>query len=275
MAETLAILYASASLQNGLINKLNNIVQLFDIGKAEIIVNPEFPISACLKGKQKNLLTVIIGWGRKGKPSWETILPSQKHLRSIRQLFAIDLYEREGVDGRVLGKPMMNAGKYWSERMRQYKQNLFFEGYFLHPFTPYGLKKVKAPKIDDSSPSSMSLFVFEPGEPAEVGIVRMIFDLFVGHDYNFSEIANLLNAQEVNAPKNCRAWNPRPIKTILKSPLYIGANKFRGFIKYDVFPAIIEKPVYFEAQAKISQMSIFAGNESFRQRTQRDNTYGY
>ena len=275
MAETLAILYASASLQNGLINKLNNIVQLFDIGKAEIIVNPEFPISACLKGKQKNLLTVIIGWGRKGKPSWETILPSQKHLRSIRQLFAIDLYEREGFDGRVLGKPMMNAGKYWSERMRQYKQNLFFEGYFLHPFTPYGLKKVKAPKIDDSSPSSMSLFVFEPGEPAEVEIVRMIFDLFVGHDYNLSKIANLLNAKEVNAPKNCKAWNPRPIKTILKSPFYIGANKFRGFIKYDVFPSIIEKPVYFEAQAKISQMTIIAGSESFRQRTQRDNTYGY
>ena len=133
MAETLAILYASAPLQNGLIYKLNNIMQLFNIGKVEIIVNPEFPINAFLNGKQKNLLTVIIGWGRKGKPSWETILPGQKHLRSIRQLFAIDLYEREGFDGRVLGKPMMNAGEYWSKRMKQFKQNLFLRVTFCIP----------------------------------------------------------------------------------------------------------------------------------------------
>jgi len=262
MSDLFAILYtpgSSEATKKGLIHKLNNIIEQLDIGKANIKVNPRAPINDYLAGQSKDLLSVVIGWGLQAKPSWKTILPEPKCFGSVRQLIAIDLFERKGVDGRVLERPLINAGKYWSRRMQVNNQNLFCEGNFLQASIPYGLKRVKVFGIDNNTNFSMPLFAFEPGEPSEIEIVRMIFDLFVNHDYNRSEICNLLNAQEVKAPQNSKVWNPRTIKTILASPFYIGANKYREFIQFDVFTPIIEKSVYFEAQAKISQMSIVSG----------------
>ena len=268
MAEDIAILYApgvSLQIRNSLICKLNNVLEQLNIGKPEIFVNPEFPIDILMDIKKKKLLTMVIGWGLKDRPSWEKIIPEPKHFGSIRQLFAIDLFERKGFDGRTLVRPMMNAGKYWSQKMQQHRRNLFFSDYFLHPSAPYGLKKVQVPNADnDYHPPNMPLFIYKPGEPAEVEIVRMIFELFVGHDYNFSKICNLLNSREVSAPKKSKVWHPRTIKTILKCPLYIGANKFHDFLKYDVFQSIIAKPVFFEAQAKISQMDIISCKSKLR-----------
>lgn len=263
MSDLFAILYAPDSREStieSLAQKFSNIIERLNIGIANIEVNPKFPINVHWEDNSSSLLTVVIGWGLKIKPSWKIILSELKGLESVRQLIAIDLFERTGFDGRVLEKPMVNAGKYWSKRMQQHRRNLFFEDYLLMSSIPYGLKKVEVSNTVKNNSSSIPQFASEPGEPSEVEIVKMIFDLFVGHDYNLSEICNLLNAQEVSAPKNCNVWNPRTIKTILRCPLYIGANKFREFIKFDVFPSIIEQSVYFEAQAKISQMGIIAGS---------------
>jgi len=93
--------------------------------------------------------------------------------------------------------------------------------------------------------------ILKPGESSEIEIVKLIFDLFVNHDYNRTQICNLLNAQRVNAPNKSDLWNPSKILTILKSPMYIGANQYRESIIYNVFPPIIEKSVFFEAQARI------------------------
>ena len=267
MSDLFAILYAPGSGENtkkSLAQKLSNIIDQFNIGKTNIKVNPKFPINVYWEGNSDSLLTVVIGWGLKAKPSWKTILPELKDFGSVRQLIAIDLFERKGLDERLLEEPMVNAGRYWSKKMQQYKQNLFFEDYFLMSSVPYGLKKVKVSNTEKNDYSPIPRFASEPGEPSEVEIVKLIFDLFVGHDYNLSEICNLLNAQEIKAPKNSKVWSPRSIKTTLKCPLYIGANKFREFIKFDVFTSIIEQSVYFEAQAKISQMSILAGSMNFK-----------
>lgn len=147
----------------------------------------------------KELLTVIIGWGLKEKPSWETIIPRPKSLDSVRQLIAIDLFERKGLDGRVLEKPLINAGKFWSRRMQLNNQTLFLEGNFLQASTPYDLKRVELVCAGNNTKSPIPLFAFEPGDSSEVEIIRMIFELFVDHDHNRSEICNLLNAQEVKA----------------------------------------------------------------------------
>jgi len=104
---------------------------------------------------------------------------------------AIDLFEREGIDGRVLEKPQLNAGKYWGRRMQLNNNSLFLEDNYLQASTPYGLKRAKVQPKNDSDNSNVRSVTFEPGEPAEIEIVRMIFELFVNHEHNRTEICNL------------------------------------------------------------------------------------
>jgi len=258
MSDTVAILYAPGSKiekEEWLLRKFRNAIDGFNIGKAKILVNPKMPIINFWEDKTDGLTTLIIGWGLISNPNWEMLIPEPVLFRSIRQLIAIDLYEREGLDGRILERPRAEAGKFLSQKMKQNNYNLFFKGYFLQATTPYGLKKVLVSGIDIEDSSSNSLFTFEPGECSEVGIIRTIFDLFVTHDYNRTEICTLLNTQEVKPPKRSNVWNTRIITTILESPFYVGANQYKGFIKYDIFPPIVEKSIYFEAQAKLSQIN--------------------
>lgn len=267
MSDLFAILYTPGSgkaTKEGLINKFKNIIDQLNIGKVKIKVNPKSPINVYLADKSNELLTVVIGWGLREKPSWKTIIPDSKYLESVRQLVAIDLLERKGSDGRVLDTLMITTEKYRNRNTNRNKQDLFFEGHFLQTSIPYGLKRVQVFDLKENNPSSVPLFAFEPGEPSEVEIVRMIFDLFVNHNYNRSEICNLLNAQEIDAPKNCKAWNQKKIKSILACPLYIGANQYLEFIKFDVFKPIIKKSVYFESQALLSKMDIVIRNVTFR-----------
>ena len=263
MIDTFAILYApgvNKEKESRLIQKLNNIVERLNIGEVNIRINPELPIDQYWENEPNNLITLIIGWGLCAKPSWEILIPEMQYFESARQFIAIDLFERKGLDGRLLEKPMISAGKYWSQKIKQNNQNLFFDGYFLQANVPYGLRKVQLSDSERENHSSVPLFAFEPGEPSEVEIVRMIFELFVSHDYNRTEICTLLNAQEVKSPLKNGIWNARTIKTMLKSPLYIGANQYCGYIKHDVFPQVIEKAIFYEAQAKISLMDLSVGN---------------
>jgi hypothetical protein len=263
MIDTFAILYAPSvnkEKENRLIQKLINIVENLNIGEVNIQINPELPIYEYWENKPNNLITLIIGWGLCANPSWEILIPEMQYLEPVRQFIAIDLFERKRFDGRLLEKPMINAGKYLRQKIKRNNQDLFFDGYFLQANVPYGIRKVQVNYAERENQSSMPLFAFEPGEPSEVEIVRMIFELFVGHDYNRTEICTLLNAQEVEAPKKSGVWNAGAIKTILESPLYIGANQYRGYIKQDVFTPIIEKYIFYEAQAKMSQMDLSVGN---------------
>jgi hypothetical protein len=86
-----------------------------------------------------------------------------------------------------------------------------------------------------------------------VEIVRLIFELFVIHDYTLTDVCNLLNSQGVKPPLKNNTWKTSVVRTILESEIYIGANEFSGCVKQDVFPPFIDKAVFFEAQAKISR----------------------
>lgn len=253
MSDLLAILHtpdSRESTKSALLNKFKCIIAHLNIGKVDIKVNPRLPVNNHLEGKSKELMTVIIGWGLRTRPTWETIIPEPKNLESVRQFIAIDLFERKGIDGRILKKPLINAGIFQGKRMQLNNLTHFLEGNCFQTSTPYGLKKVEVFGYDNNQDST-TLCTFELGESSEIEIVRMIFELFVDHEHNRAEICNLLNAQQVNAPKDFKAWTPGLVKSILKCPFYIGANKYREFIKYDVFTPIIEKTVYFAAQARI------------------------
>jgi hypothetical protein len=257
MTDTIAVLYSPGSESektDWLLRKFSYVIKSLNFRKATIQVNPKMPILSYRNNENNGLNTLILGWGLISKPNWEILIPETALFRSIRQLMAIDLYEREGIDGRILEKPTAKAGQFFSQKIIQNNRNLFFEGCFLQATIPYGLKKVMVDSSDIENGCSNPMFAFEPGDSSEVEIIRTIFDLFVTHDYNRTEICGLLNAQEVRPPKRCNIWNTRTITTILESPFYIGANQYKGFIKYDVFPPIVGKTIYFEAQAKLSQI---------------------
>lgn len=262
MTDTFAILYAPGSpkdRERRLVQKLKAILDRFDIGNTRIEINPDLPISRFPQNRLKNLLTLIIGWGLPSLPSWELIVPEKQFLNSLRQFIAIDLFERNGLDGRPLKIPKMNAGNYQSKYIKQNNRRLFFDDSFLQAKVPYGMRKVPVRNAFQNEEETIPIFTFEPGDTSEIEIVRMIFDLYVSHDYTRTEICTLLNSQEVKAPQKNGIWNAGTIKTILKSPFYIGANRYRKFIKHDVFTPIIEKYIFYEAQAKISQMDLSVG----------------
>ncbi len=255
MPKLLAILHSpgsSKSLEERLLKKFTCKIEQLNVGIPEITVNSSPNFDGCFLSAPNSSLTIIIGWGLISEPSWEAIFSRIHQMGPLRQLMAIDLFEREGVDGRVLEKPLLNAGGYWTRRMRLNNKSLFLEDNFLQAATPYGLKRVITQPNEASDSSGVRSVTFEPGEPAEIEIVRMIFDLFVNHAHNRAEICNLLNAQQVKAPNKNKAWNQKIIKSILECPFYIGANRYREFIKHDVFMPIVEKSIYYEAQARIS-----------------------
>ncbi len=263
MTNTYAILYAPGSpkdREKRLIQKLKTIIDRFGIQDVQIKINPDLPIRRCPQNNRSNLLTLIVGWGLPSLPAWERIVPESDFLESVRQFIAIDLFERSRLDGNSLKAPKMNAGSHLSQNIKRNNRNLFFDGFFLQAKVPYGMRKVQVKNVFQDKEMNNPVFTFEPGDPSEVEIVRMIFELYVSHDYNRTEICALLNAQEIRGPQKNGTWNAGNIKTILKSPFYIGANQYRGFVKYDVFTPIIEKYIFYEAQSKISQTDLSVGN---------------
>ena len=115
------------------------------------------------------------------------------------------------------------------------------------------MRRVPIKKSKQKNRSSRLRYVLEPGDPEKVEIVRLIFELFVIHDYTLTDVCNLLNSQGVKPPLKSNTWKTSVVRTILESEIYIGANEFSGCVKHGVFPSFIDKSIFFEAQAKISR----------------------
>ena len=252
MLDNLAIIYAPGVKDKQiqvLKKKLLFFLESLGFEETSIWINPVILDKENEKTDRWN--TLIIGWGLPSKPDWNGWIKKNRILKNVRQFWAIDLFERQGIDGRILNKPIINAGKYWSKKNRQRKQQLFLKGYFIMAIVPYGMKRV--PKIEKTktSQSSNLLYVLDFGEPEKVEIVRLIFNMFVYQNYKRTKIANLLNAQNVTPPNNAHIWNTKNVSMIIENPVYIGANQYSGSIRYNVFPSVLNKSTFFEAQARI------------------------
>ncbi|MFC1535262.1 recombinase family protein, partial [Thermodesulfobacteriota bacterium] len=158
---------------------------------------------------------------------------------------------RFGVDGRFLDKPRIGAGKYWGRKVQEGRMKHFLKGYYVQPMPPYGMKRVRKKSSDEKFSRYRSRYILIPGDSEEVQIVRLIFDLFVNHYYNRTDISNLLNAQGAKPPGRKTIWKSNAVSAILKDPVYIGANQHQETIRYNVFPSVLDKFLFFEAQAKI------------------------
>jgi hypothetical protein len=193
--------------------------------------------------------TLVVGWGMTGTPRWNVFFENELRDIAVRQFLGLDLYERISSKGTALAIPRFSAGQFWGRKIKRGTLERFLDGHIVQPKVFYGLKRVEARKARRGG--GLLPFTIELGNPDEIAIVRFIFDQFVNHNLSRTQICNMLNAQEIAPPGISKAWGHQNIGTILANDLYIGANRFKKCVKYDVFPAVIDKSLFFMAQAKL------------------------
>lgn len=194
--------------------------------------------------------SLAVGWGLKEPPRWEGLFGKGFLDIPCRQLIALDLYERTRSNGLPLLHPRLNAGKYHGRRIQQGTMERFLSGIVVQVGTIYGLKWVK--RQGDKNGRRRAGFTIVPGDPEEMAIVRFIFDQFVNQQLSRTQISNLLNAQCVTPPGKRRAWGHTNIGTILSNESYIGASRYRDCVKYDLFAPIVDKSLFYRAQARLN-----------------------
>ena len=233
--------------------KFSYYLEAYGLSKARIRINPKLPI--CKNEDVQDVNMLVIGWGLPSEPTWEILLCRQNIGKFGQEFIGVDLFERHGFDGRSLKKPQINAGEYWSRKVQENCFRLFLKGYYLKSLVPYGIHRVTK-KRSQKPYLRRSHCVLRPGDPEHIEIIRLIFDFFVNHDYSSAEISNLLIAESIQPPDKNGKWSSRVVKSILEEIVYIGANEYRGTIRYDIFPPVIDKSIFFEAQAKIMREPI-------------------
>lgn len=252
MQNTLAIVHAPGVKENQkrlLVNKLQRFMESMGQENSLIRLNPK--LSDIKNFDSFEWRTLVVGWGHPSRPEWYRWIQENNFVENAQEIFAIDLFERRRADGRVLPEPRVNAGQYWSTKISQGHYRLFIEGYYLKAMDPYGMKRIPKRGSGNMSNQGRLHYVLAPGDPEAIEIVRLIFNMYVYDDYKRTEISNLLNSQGVAPPGRSSIWNVKSVRTLLEDPVYIGANRYSGSIRYDVFPALIDKPTYYSAQAKI------------------------
>lgn len=259
MLKTISILHAVGSNDSQLeilVKKLGCILERMNFYPHDIIVNASPSIEINKTRGNDIPSTLIIGWGLIEKPCWNKWAYEIKTSQVIKLFIAIDLYERYGVNGRVL--IIQNVkGNYWRHNSWQTKCKLFLNDCYISCIAPYGMKRI--PKsIYKNGFALPDRYKLVPGSPQEIEILSLIFQLFVNHGYTMTEISNLLNAQGIKAPNKSKIWSGKKIKSLVTSAIYIGSNQYGACIKHNVFPALVDRSTFFAAQAKIYRKGAIA-----------------
>ena len=134
-----------------------------------------------------------------------------------------------------------------AERVRLGLERKVKEGYAIVAANPsYGYEKEVGNKIQEII-----------NEEAEV--VKRIFNMYLHEDYNFNQIATVLNA--MNTPtKKGKKWRIKTIKELLTNPNYIGKVRYstedmsRYFEAEGKHEPIIDENIFYEVQEKISKV---------------------
>jgi hypothetical protein len=239
-----------------LIKKLKCFTEVIELYPNVIRVNAS-PLKDIAIIEKKNISSaLIIGWGLAEKPRWTKWSYKIKTSKVIKLFIALDLYEWDDINGRVLTAQNLKGKKFLLKKSWQSRCKLFLRGYYVCNFAPYGMKRIpKDHSNNERKPFTPHVLV--PGSPQEIEIVRLIFHLFVNYNYSITEISNLLNSQGIEAPKKSKIWNSKKIKSLLLSPVYIGSNQYGACVKHDVYPALIDRSTFCRALAKICEKDKF------------------
>lgn len=119
-----------------------------------------------------------------------------------RKFFEMELMR--GNDFLEYTKRILNRGREASCR----------SGNFIGSVAAYGYKKVK---IGSGKSAFHTLEII----PEEADAIRLIYDLYVNHNYGFTKIARQLDLLGIKPRKNDH-WNPASLKDLIENPVYIG-----------------------------------------------------
>ncbi|MDL2273401.1 recombinase family protein [Oscillospiraceae bacterium OttesenSCG-928-G22] len=133
-----------------------------------------------------------------------------------------------------------------AERVRFGLERKAKEGYVLCNYSPsFGYVRENGDKVQRIDES-------------EAAIVRRIFDMYLNGDYNYSQISDMLIAENVPTKKGGQ-WVQTTIRQILTNPNYIGKVRYgmddvtRYFEADGHHEPIIDETTYYQVQDKIGK----------------------
>lgn len=129
----------------------------------------------------------------------------------------------------------------------------FAEGWWVSPYAPYGMKRVEVPLSDPNVRPTRDNCRFNliAGDAQQIEVVRLIFDLYSYRKQSVMDIVNLLRAEKISAGECAKDWNNITVERVLTDPIYIGAYRYKTFVRYEAFPAVIEPWLYYVALARL------------------------
>jgi hypothetical protein len=265
MPKTVAILNVPDSRDSAvevLLKMLKHFMETLNLNPDKIKVADRSEMHPRILENNKAPNMLIIGWGLSDKPRWSKWSYEINTSSIIKIFIAIDLYHQHGSGVRVLIRPK-TKGCNWRHKSWQTRCKLFLDDCFISYVAPYGMQRITKSIYADGFPF-LKRYTLIPGSQQEIEIVRLIFNLFVDHGYTLTEIANLLNAQGVEAPNKSKIWSGKKLKSLMTSAVYIGSNQYGACVKHDVFPALIDRPKFCAAQAKIYKRQLFSDGSTDR-----------
>ncbi len=190
--------------------------------------------------------TVVVGWGLREPPDWEGIFRHQLAGSNVRHLLVFDLTDDDWTGRFPMRRKSGRSRSTVVSSDSEVQFNKFVRGAFPVNPVPYAYRRIAGGRSIGSI-----IEPIPPAESGEVSIVRLIFDLFVNCRMSRVAIANLLNAEGVQPPPRNPSWNSQKLEGILSDPVYFGASRYKGFLRMDTFPAILEEALFWAARARI------------------------
>ena len=124
------------------------------------------------------------------------------------------------------------------------------DGYFVLGHVPYGMRLIRERQRSARINKWVLRARLERGDPQEVRVVRLIFELYACQRMPLNHILNSLRAEGVPAHASSTAWTVPRLERIIDDPSYIGASRFKGVIRYGAFEPIVEPWIFFAAQSR-------------------------
>ena len=215
-----------------------------------VFINPTADISKEIKPRNTPIQLILV-WGLPTEPCWSEMVLRYCTNLNVSYLIAIsseDLKRFRFQENRThLGDilPSLNSS-YHLTRLHG-----FLAGFFNGP-APYAYKKVsivKSPPNWMMNKYGKGPFTLELGDPDEIGIVQCVFDILVNGRMTRNQILSSLLRQNVAPPGRQERWSSYSLTSMISDPVYIGANRYREFVRPNIFPSIIPKQVFYKAQS--------------------------
>jgi len=129
----------------------------------------------------------------------------------------------------------------------------FADGWWVSPSSPYGMRRVQAPIQAQSEAPAPDIFRYNlvAGDSQQLDVVRLIFDMYSYQRQSVVDIVNLLRAEKISAGESVKDWSNPTVERVLTDPIYIGAYRYKTFLRYEAFPAVIEPWLYYVALARL------------------------